>query len=70
MVLNDTYSDIVYAKVQTGMSWADVAAKMHTCHHTAAIDAAKRGNLPEQYVKLAEALGFDIIIQLVPHEGK
>lgn len=25
---------------------------------------------PEQYVKLAEALGFDIIIQLVPHEGK
>lgn len=70
MVLNDTYNDIVYAKVQTGMSWSEVAAKMHAGHHTAAIDAARRGNLPEKFVKLAEALGFDIIIQLVPHEGE
>lgn len=70
MVLNDTKADIVYAKVQSGLSWGDVARKMGTCHHASAIDAASRGNLPDAYVRLAAALGYDIIIQLVPHEGE
>ncbi|MBO5662619.1 MAG: helix-turn-helix transcriptional regulator [Alphaproteobacteria bacterium] len=70
MVLNDTYADIIAIKVWRNLTWDEIASRMGMQYLQNAIDAAHRGNLPENFVKLAEVLGCDIEINFVENTGK
>lgn len=66
MVLTDTYKLIIERKERVDMTWQDLAEKLRQKYAQNVMDAARRGTLAESYVKLAEALGCDIVIELKP----
>ncbi len=70
MVLNDTYSDIIALKVRRGVTWEELRRATNTVYLQNVMDAAHRGNLPQSFVALAEALGADIEIKLVERRLK
>lgn len=48
------------------MTWDQLADIMGYKYSQNVMDAARRGNLSDSFVKLAEALGCDIVIELKP----
>lgn len=64
MVLSDTYKLILEQKTRKDMTWHDLAEKLNYKYDQNVMDAARRGNLSDSFVKLAEALGCDIVITL------
>lgn len=70
MIKTDTYKLILDEKIRNDLTWQDLADMLHIKNAQNVIDAAHRGNLSDSYVKLAEALGCDIVISLVkrPHD--
>lgn len=70
MLLNDTFADIVSAKVQQNLTWEEIAKRMNVRYSQNVIDASHRGNLADSYIELAEALGYDVEIRLVMRHAK
>ena len=66
MVLTDTYKLILEQKTRQDLTWEDLAERTGIKHDQNVMDAARRGKLPQSYVKLAEALNCDIEINLKP----
>ena len=66
MVLTDTYKLIIERKERVAMTWQDLAERLQQKYAQNVMDAARRGTLADSYVKLAEALGCDIVIELKP----
>lgn len=66
MVSTDPYRLIMERKEELDLTWQDLADRLRIKYPQNVMDAARRGNLPDSYVKLAEALGCDIVIQLKP----
>lgn len=70
MMLTDTYEIIQYRKNALGLTWTDIAEKMGIRYMQNAMDAARRGTLPENFVRLCDALGCDVAVVLFPHDLK
>lgn len=70
MMLTDTYEIVQYRKNALGLTWTDIAEKMGIRHMQNAMDAARRGTLPENFVRLCDALGCDVAVVLFPHDLK
>lgn len=68
MLITNTYDLIQARKNDLAMTWTDIAEKMGILHMQNAMDAARRGTLPDNFVKLAEALDCDIEVRLVPRK--
>ena len=66
MILTNTYQMIIEEKARRDMTWHDLAVILKYKYDQNVMDAAKRGNLSDSFVKLAEALGCDIVISLKP----
>lgn len=65
MLLNDPYADIIAIRAKNDLTWKEIAEKMQTAFPQNVMDAAHRGEPSPSYVKLAEALGYDVYVDLV-----
>ena len=66
MLLTDTYAEIIRLKARNDLTWQELAERIGTAYPQNVMDAAHRGKLPDNFIKLAEVLGADVEIVFKP----
>ena len=69
MIITNTFDAFLKAKNESGRSWSEIAG---FCNMTVpnTIQAVKRKQFNYKYVLAAQALGYDIEVRFVPHNGQ